>query len=317
MKRREGILARAMTVAVGCAVMATLVLPGQATAEANSNRGYVAHEAPDWPFRGAVHYYGSGLAWISAPDAETGARYGIRYRSSTDGAVTELDLGTGDNLEFCGPGEMFAGPLGIWFDYPDGTRTGHWTHIYVPWGDAAYPMYTRSLLARTFTDAWQSDTEIGGRAIGVRNADYGGWLTLAFDTEERHYRLVDLGLYRGDVHPSEFRPPPEPPPDWEIGRTVDMSHSDGVHFGINVSLHEDICGGRQTYVFSVESGEFVGCGWGYLGPIFIAPQDVLDSSPSPSFPVDAYWHDPLRGCESAFPMDALLDMTDQIAKSVG
>ncbi len=303
MKRSAKNKVRRLALAIAVAGFAVLGLVGRPAAQVDSISSSVSYQAPDWPFQGAVHYYGSGSGNPLTSDAYLEVLHGVQYHSSTDGTVTELDVGAGEGLEFCGPGEMYVGPLGIWLSSFDGIR--NWVDWYIPWGDTAYPMYTRSLFASTFLDSWQSHTRVGGSSIEVRHADY-GWVTVTIGAMERHYPYADPDHDGSGPPQSGFSLPSEPPPDWEIGSTVNMSHSDGVHYGITVTPSEYTCGGQQTYVFSVKSGELVGCGWGYLGPIFVAPRDVLDSSPPPSFPVDAYWHDPLRGCEGAFPMDALL-----------
>lgn len=302
---------RRSVLVIAIAGFAVLGLVGRPAAQVSSISSSVSYQAPDWPFQGAVHYYGSGSGNPSTSDTFIEVLHGLQYHASTDGTVTELDMGAGEDLEFCGPGEMYAGPLGMWLASFDGVR--NWVEIYVPWGDSAYPMFTRSLLARTFWDSWQSHTSVGGSSIETSHADY-GWVTVAIDAMEQHYPYRNPEYDGNDPSRLGLSLPSEPPPDWEIGSTVDMSHSDGVHYGVNFKGYDEICGGRQTYVFSVRSGELVACGWGHFGPIFVASQDALDSSPPPSFPVDAYWHEPLRGCEGAFPMDALLHMASRASQ---
>lgn len=270
-------------------------------ASAGTNGSHMSHASPEWPFVGTVdvfspNFWSTGFAELL---------HGIRYRSSFDGNITELDIASGDEVFFCGS-EFYAGPLGVWFSYR-GDRLDS-VDVYVPWGDTAYPMYTSSLLTDNWDhwgpNYWQPTTMVGGSVVEAEYADY-GWIAVSVDGEERYYRTGSAEWYEDEVDPSEFVPPPEPPPEWEIGSLVRTSGSDGVHYGISFFVYDTTCEGPDNYVFSVDSGELVACGAGFMGPVFVAPRATLVSAPSPAFPTLSYWGDYRHDCGDVFSMDEL------------
>lgn len=314
---RRGRLAIVTMDVIAIALFATgwPVLERIAAASTDDNGGTVSYWAPDWPFQGAVHYYDFGLESGQSSLPATDAHYGIRFYSSIDGEVTDLRLGTSENLRMCGPGEMVVNRHGIVYDHLNSDFTGS-TSMYIPWGDAAYPIYTQASLPGWPVDyLWHSTNsnraakmKIEESAIEVEYVD-DAWVELAIGNLKRYYFVGDAGDLGDDEASLTYTPPDDPLPDQEIGHSVFVSGTDGIHYGISLT-DESRCGTRQTYIFSVRSGALVACGRAYLGPILVGPDTSTEPLDDVAFPSEVYWNRPQNLCDGALTLDGVLNVAN-------
>lgn len=291
------------------------VLERIAAASTDDDSGTVSYRAPDWPFQGAVHYYDFGLESGQSSLTALDPHYGIRFYSSVDGEVTDLRLGTGENIRMCGPGEMMANKHGIVYDHLDSDFTGS-TSMYIPWGGAAYPVYTQASLPGWPVDyLWHSTNgngsakmKIGESVVEVNNVDY-AWIELAIGNEKRYYFVGYAGALGDDEASLTYTPRDDPPPDHEIGHSVFVSGTDGIHYGISLT-DEFRCGTLRTYVFSMQSGALVACGRAYLGPILVGPDTSAEAPDDVAFPSEVYWNRPQNLCDGALTLDGVLNVAN-------
>ena len=73
-------------------------------------------------------------------------------------------------------------------------------------------------------------------------------------------------------------------PDNERWHGLWFAGTDGQHYGITMSFDEPSCGPSLTYVVDASNGDVATCGWSWIGPLLVAPDDAVENAFVPALP---------------------------------
>ncbi|MDE0268610.1 MAG: hypothetical protein OXI96_06195 [Acidimicrobiaceae bacterium] len=222
--------------------------------------------APRWPFSGVVSYG-------SVPEPR---EFGVlQYWNADTGGYSEVRLiHSSWPIGGC-PGLPVANEDAVQFNLDNWPRV-----IYsVPWGDEAYPIVVGSQ-----DTAGRPESISFGEAgtISIVSDGVFSVVRVSVGTLQKYYSVGAYGLSLTDHDPEKPQ---------ESDGVVDfptpivlLDGTDGYHWGVRVVSSETACPDENGFIFAIETGELVACGWSRGGALLISQPEVLAQVDTIAFP---------------------------------
>ena len=211
--------------------------------------------APPWPFRGVVNYATSDAGFPV-----------MQYWNIETNAYSEVQLASPNSRGGGCPSWPVADHNAVEFSF----EGAYLTILRVPWGDHAYPQFVRS----TDTIDTRSTRLQFGQAgeISIVSSK----VKVVSGSSEKYYLASTLGL-------SPTNPETAPEATDEGDSFIILDGTDGYHWGLRI-VGEAACPLEWNFIFDIETGEMVACGWTRGGAFLIAPSETSTQVEAVAFP---------------------------------